>query len=144
MRKVLCSLVSFLVFIFCFSVSANAEKTQSEKIQDAKYALYNVFSVVDCQYNIDGNASGFIIQFSQEGISSTILMSYLFGDKETDKLWEEWKATTIELHYELCSYIEQCGIQKPNLTLMLTDHVEKETVYLLIVNGQVVFDFLAK
>lgn len=144
MRKVLRTLASFLIIIFCFSAPATAEKTQTEKIHDAKTALYNAFSVVDCQCNINGNASGFIIQFSKEGMSSTILMAYLFGDEETEKLWEEYKAATVELHYELYSYIEQCGVQNPNLTLMLTDHEEKETVYLLIVNGQVVYDFLAK
>lgn len=144
MRKIFRPLASLLILIFCISTTAKADKTQTDKIQCAKSALYEVFSVVDCQHCISGNTSGFIIQFSKEGMSSTILMSYLFGDEETDKLWKEYKAATVDLHHELCSYIEQCGIQKPNLTLMLTDHEEKETIYLLIVNGQVVYDFLDK
>lgn len=144
MRKAHRFLATLFALVFSFCTVARAEKTPDERIEDAKSAIYSVFSYVDCQYTISGNASGFVVQYSQEDMSMTVLMSYLFGNEETDAIWREFRTANIDLYTELYSYIEQCGIQKPNLTIMLTDYEEKESVYLMIVNGQVVYDFLAK
>lgn len=71
------------------------------------------------------------------------IMSQLFGNEETDKIMDEVAHATSELCLELRKDIELLGVKNPNLTLILTDNTEKDYIFLIVCNGQIVYDILA-
>lgn len=131
-----------LALVVMFTVPMLAE-SMSVSPDTVISMLEITFSVIDCDYDIDGNSSGFVIQFSSEDYSYMYLMSLLFGNDETDKIMEEVAASTVELCSSLRKNIESLGLKNPNLTLILTDYTEKDYIFLIVCNGQIVYDMLA-
>ena len=135
-------LLLLIVLVLSFSASACAEF--SSVTSDAVRSMLGLtFSVIDCDYDINGNSSGYVIRFSSEDYSLMYLMAQLFGNEDTDKLMNEAALSTAELCSELRRNIELLGVKNPNLTLILTDDTEKDYIFLIVCNGQVVYDILA-
>ena len=132
-----------LVFVVMITVPASAENTSA----NAAYVnsmLKIAFSAIDCDCIVYGNSSGYVVQFSSEDYSAMYLMSLLISNDDTDEMMEGFTDSVVGLCSELRKNIESLGVENPNLTLMLTDNIEKDYVYYLIVyNGQVIYDMLA-
>lgn len=142
MKHTLRLFVLLLAFVMALpvTISANAESTDASV---AKALIEITFSTIDCDYDIHANSSGVLVRFSGEDYSYMYLMAQLFGNEETDKLMAEAAQETAKLCSTLQSQIESLGIKCPNLTLMLTDYNEKDYIFLIVYNGQIVYDILA-
>ena len=77
-----------LAFVVTFTIPAFAESTYINA-DTVKAMLELTFSAIDCDYDIDGNSSGYVIQYSSEDYSYMYLMSQLFGNDDTDKVMDE-------------------------------------------------------
>ena len=122
------------------TTSANAESIETNVV---KAMLELTFSAIDCDYDINGNSSGFVVRFSSEDYSYMYLMAQLFGNEDTDKLMAEAAQETAALCFTLRENIASLGVARPNLTLIITDNTEKDYIFLIVCNGQVVYDITA-
>ena len=133
-------LILALVMALPVTISANAESIDASV---AKAMLEITFSTIKCDYDIHGNSSGFVVRFSSEEYSYMYLMAQLFGNEGTDQLMDEVAKETAELCSTLRENIASLGVARPNLTLILTDYTEKDYIFLIVCNGQVMYDIIA-
>ena len=132
-----------ITFIVAFTIHGAAEYTFFNS--DFVKSMFEItFSVIDCDYDIYGNSEGYLIRFSSEEYSFMYIMAQLFGNEDTDKLMAEVAQSTTKLCSDMREIIASLGVSKPNLTLMLTDNTEKDYIFLIVCNDQVVYDILAK
>lgn len=141
MKKLCCFLIAFSLF-FSVSFSIGTAESELEHIEFVTSLIELCFQEIDCEYTIDGNKSGFLIQFSTKELSFMFLMSMLLDDKETDASADAVVSSLIDLYQSLLANIEMEGIANPNITIMLTDHDEKDFIFVIICNGQIVYNIL--
>ncbi len=132
-----------LAFVMAFTIQGAAEYAfVNPNLVKSMFEL--TFSAIDCNYDIHGNSAGYIVRFSSEDYSFMYIMAQLFGNEDTDKLMAEVAQSTTKLCSDMREAIASLGVNKPNLTLILTDNTEKDYIFLIVCNDQVVYDILAK
>lgn len=137
--KVLQRVLSVLCVVVLLVPSISSAEPNVNHIDTIKALLESL--VEDYYYSkVECNESGFIIQIAHEGLSWGMLsVSAGLTDYE---VWARCKESIIAFTNSTAELIKSCGIDEPNLLIVLLDDLTLETTYLAVYNGIVIYDYL--
>lgn len=144
MKKIVALL---LLLILLVPVSFAEEQTSSNQIDTIQALLEMMLENVDGEFKVTCNTSGFVIRQSQKDFTDTLTAAYIISNEEMKALWKESQETLLDFYDSIYTFIETCGFEKPNLTYMIYDPFEPDEgdmIFLIICNGEIVYDMLAE
>lgn len=130
--------ISVLLVIVCmFAPSVHAETTVDlhENIRGLLEMTLQDFP----HYEIVGNDSGYIIRIASDGFGLSAMLTSI--GLQTRANWKDNIDSVIEWANSISEFIKVCGVENPNLLVIVVDEFSYDETILAIYNGKVIFDF---
>ena len=137
MKKLFCFVSVLLLLTGLFSPPAFATN-ETVDLSTIKSLLVSLLEQ-QYYYSLEGNESGFIVKISEEGIAKRAV-SVLYGAIDR-KEWKNKVSLVVDYANSISNFLSACGIENPNLLLIVLDDIEYKTTILAIYNGAVIYDF---
>lgn len=140
MKKTLLFISALLLSIILFTSSVCAE---SESEYDEAIIEMLQLSFEKAEYcKIEKIETGFIVRYAIDGVYASVQLAKI-GLKDLDG----WKSLVVQNICEVCKLaydiLISYEIENANIVLVLMDDLEYKTPFLIVLNGDVIYDVLA-
>lgn len=123
---------------------APATSDKSKKLEFFKSSVKTILEENFDYVEVESDETGVTISLTNDGFASTITQSKSLGLDETFPEWVSMKGSMLDLYNSIADIAETLGLDNTLISLAVINDLNTTNCFLLIMDGIVVYDYMAE
>lgn len=125
---------------------APATASKSTELSDSVVGLIKtvIAAAEPSFYEVDGDSTAVCVKMAFDGLAADLYAIQQTNSQETRQIWQETKNNFVSMHSGMKKLLDTVGMQEAFVEIDIVNDTNHDNVLLMIMNGSVVYDFLAQ